>query len=356
MKKKKDDLNVFITEIDMNKEEYKNSIDKLNNAIKNSFSNKIISSKYINYDSFEKSKIDLEPSRLMRVINQGGSTQKLKDEISELEDLIVKKTEELDNKDKSIEEKTVAIDNLTKVIDDLNSKQRIQHLLNSVTDRVHTKILEDENFRNKFSFDGEAEAFVVSVDIRRSTELMLKAKTPKLFADFITTLCAKIEDIFKENFGVVDKFTGDGILAFFPTFFSGDDSGYYALDSAKKSIIAFQECYKEYRTSFNTILRDVGLGIGVDYGSVHFVQMAGNLTIVGRPVVYACRMGGAPANRIFINQPAFEKINERYSSITNIEESFIEIKHEGSLICYDVNLTNKKFSPAEPDWFQKNNI
>lgn len=114
--------------------------------------------------------------------------------------------------------KTIEINNLTAMIDELNSKQRIQHLLNSVTEKAHDSILEDEAFRGTFSSEGESKAFVVSVDIRRSTELMLKARTPRLFADFITTLCAKIEYIFKENWGVVDKFTGDGILAFFPKF------------------------------------------------------------------------------------------------------------------------------------------
>jgi len=36
-------------------------------------------------------------------------------------------------------------------------------------------------------------------------------------------------NIVRKHFGVVDKFTGDGILCFFPEFFCGLDAGYYAL-------------------------------------------------------------------------------------------------------------------------------
>lgn len=123
-----------------------------------------------------------------------------------------------------------------------------------------------------------------------------------------------------------------------------------------KSISAFKDCYKDYRTSFSTVLRDVGIGIGIDYGDVHFVQMAGNLTIVGQPVVYACRMGGAPANKIYINQPAFEEISRLYSAITTIEESAIEIKHEGGLLCYDTQLKNNTFAPKIPEWAKNKRV
>jgi class 3 adenylate cyclase len=179
---------------------------------------------------------------------------------------------------------------------------------------------------------------------------MLKARSPKLFADFITTLCGDLEDIFKRNWAVVDKFTGDGILAFFPEFFSGPDAGFLALRAAKQANDAFSRRYREFRTSFTTILNDVGLGTGIDYGKVHQVRMAGALTIVGQPVVYACRMGGAPAGKILMNQPAFEVISSRYENLTMIDETLISIKAEGDLVAYAVRLLNKDFTPESPGW------
>jgi hypothetical protein len=94
----------------------------------------------------------------------------------------------------------------------------------------------------------------------------------------------------------------------------------------------------------------VGLGSGIDYGKVHLVRMAGSLTIVGQPVVYACRLGGAPAGKIFLNQPAFEQITEKYSHITTISEVSIDIKSEGALICYEAKLLEKNYTPSLPEW------
>ena len=179
---------------------------------------------------------------------------------------------------------------------------------------------------------------------------MLKARSPKLFAGFITTLCSDLERIFKDNWAIVDKFTGDGILAFFPEFFSGPDAGYHALRASRQANEAFIRRYKEFRTSFSTVLNDVGLGIGIDFGKIHLLRMAGALTIVGQPVVYACRMGGAPAGHTLLNQPAYEVVAERYAHLTTIEESQITIKAEGNLIAYDVKLTGKAFSPASAKW------
>ncbi len=90
----------------------------------------------------------------------------------------------------------------------------------------------------------------------------------------------------------------------FPEFFSGKDAGYYALAAADACHATFEKHYRAHRNSFRSVLKDVGLGIGVDYGECHLVLVAGNLTIVGSPVVYACRLGGAPAGLTLLNQPA----------------------------------------------------
>ena len=275
---------------------------------------------------------------------------RLRAEISVLETKAREQAEEIskhtDDKKKAAEE----IDKLRGIIDELHSKQGLQHLLRCVSSNAHEKIESDEEFRSQFTSEAEVNAFVVSVDIRRSTELMLKARSPKLFADFITSLCGDLEKIFKQNWAVVDKFTGDGILAFFPEFFSGPDAGFLALRAAKQANDAFSNRYREFRTSFTTVLKDVGLGTGIDYGKVHQVRMAGALTIVGQPVVYACRMGGAPAGKILMNQPAFEVINSRYETLTMISETSISIKAEGDLVAYDVQLLKRDFTPKSPGW------
>ena len=284
-------------------------------------------------DNLKKYEIDSEINKLQ------------KDQTNLIQNILNAKDKK-DDEEKYREE----IEKLEQNIKALNHKRDIQYLLDSVKPKAHSIIEKDKKFRELFTANEEVNSFVVSVDIRRSTELMLKARSPKLFADFITTLCGDLENIFKKNYAVVDKFTGDGILAFFPEFFSGEDSGYLTLKASKEANEAFDKIYKKFRSSFSTVLKDVGLGIGIDYGKVHQVRMAGAFTIVGQPVVYACRLSGAPANKIFINQPAYEIITDKYPHLTIIEETSIEIKSEGSLICYDTRLTNKAYTIKPPDW------
>lgn len=275
----------------------------------------------------------------------------LEKEIDSLREQARSQGEEIRRRTANNEKDSKEIENLRKIVEEMQRKQDIQHLLNSVSAEAGPKIESDDEFRRKFTSDSFS--FVVSVDIRRSTELMLKARTPKLFADFITTLCGDLVDIFKRNLGVVDKFTGDGILAFFPDFYSGEDAGYLALRAAAEATQAFEVRYRQFRSSFSVILSDVGLGIGIDYGDVHLVRMAGALTIVGQPVVYACRMGGAPAGRIYLNQGAYDQISDRYAHLVNIQETTISIKGDGALVAYDVALTGRGHSPCSPAWLSE---
>jgi class 3 adenylate cyclase len=154
----------------------------------------------------------------------------------------------------------------------------------------------------------------------------------------------------KECYGVFDKFTGDGILAFFPEFFSGPDAAFYAIQAASRCHVMFENKYREFRTSFSAILNDVGLGIGIDYGLANLAQMAGGLTVVGVPVVYACRLGGAPAGKTLLNQPAFEKITERLSTICFVRETELDLKHEGRALAYEVTLNTSRYMPQPPIW------
>lgn len=233
---------------------------------------------------------------------------------------------------------------------ELEKKYELDFLLSRVTPKSHEALLQSPTLMDKFFNTAESTAFVMSVDIRRSTELMLKARKPELFARFIGTLCSKLEDIIKEQSGVFDKFTGDGILAFFPEHFSGKDNGYRALSASRACHKLFEDTYREYRSSFSTIMADVGLGIGIDFGPVHFLKVASGLTVVGSPVVYACRLSGAPAGHTYLNQPAYEIIADQHGGHFSITEAKLNIKHEGDIICYDAALTKNSYKAQPSAW------
>jgi class 3 adenylate cyclase len=271
-------------------------------------------------------------------------------ELNALQKKIEQQATALHQEAKSREDKEQRIAQLETSIAELNAKKRIEFILSRVNQDAQRLLLESEEFRLEFLQKTECNAFVIAVDIRQSTALMLKARKPEAFAEFITTLCSDLMRIITDHYGVFDKFTGDGVLAFFPDFYSGDDAAYHAITSAAKCHESFREHYDRFRKSFSSILTDVGLGIGIDFGSVHLVQMAGGLTVVGAPVVYACRLSGAPPGHTYVNQPAYEILSDRFSGYCFIDETRLDIKHEGGMLAYNVRLNGRSINPRPPQW------
>lgn len=239
---------------------------------------------------------------------------------------------------------------LEQKVKDLSDKVRLNFLLDSVNKDGQRVLTKSPPFQQLFLGQTETPAFVMSIDIRRSTELMLKARNAQAFASFITELCKELMDIIKESYGVIDKFSGDGVLAFFPEFYSGTDAAYRTICTAAACHSAFSRRYANSRASFKSILNNVGLGIGIDYGNVHLVKKAAGLTVVGEPVVYACRLSAAPAGKTLLNQPAYEKVMEKFGAYCFVYETELEIKHEGSMLAYAVTLNDKNHVPNIPDW------
>jgi len=282
---------------------------------------------------------------------------KIRPKVGELESEINKLKSEINQKAQALLEQELDANQKEKQIRELESKlkalgekQSLSHLLNRVRSSAQQKLLSSTKFRALFDQDSPRQAYVLSIDIRRSTELMLKAREPKLYAQFIITLASRLRDVILENYGIFDKFTGDGILAFFPEFYSGKDAGYFAVKAASDCHKIFTAHYEANKHCFISILKDIGLGIGIDYGQVQIVQIGGDFTVVGTPVVYACRMGGADARHTFINQPAFEQLFDKYSAICDFDSREIDIKHEGKTLAYSVELNGKKYSPILPEW------
>lgn len=242
------------------------------------------------------------------------------------------------------------INELEKLNKELKTMLELDFLLTRVNPAAQKMLRKSEDFRKKFFNKSECNSLVMSVDIRRSTELMLKSRSPEKFSDFITLLCSDLIKIITDNYGVVDKFTGDGVLAFFPDFYSGRDAGLYAVRTAAQCHTAFNNHYKSGRGTFLSVLTDVGLGIGIDYGKTQLVHMAGGLTVVGAPVVYACRLAGAPAGKTYLNQPAYEEVSRIAADTVIFNETSLDIKHEGSILAYDMQIRSEEVTAQTPEW------
>ncbi len=225
----------------------------------------------------------------------------------------------------------------------------IKQLSIQTTDSTQNTIPELTKFISLLSSEESFHCYVITVDIRRSTELMLKAKSSMHFQQFIVRLCEGLKAIILSNYGVFDKFTGDGVLAFFPNFHSGKDAGQLALKTAFEAHQFFDAHYRKNRNCFSTILRDVGLGIGIDYGEANLVRI-NSFTVVGHPVVYACRLSSANPGETLINQPAYEDIQSKYPGMFNIEETSLNIKTDGNIVVYKATSNGSELKPMIPAW------
>lgn len=275
---------------------------------------------------------------------------KLEAEIAELRRRSDEHLSALTKEKISRDEKEKQVGALQATLEELRAKDRLGFLLSRVNQDAQKQLLRSTEFQKQFLESRECKAVVMAVDIRRSTELMLKARTPEDFAEFITTLCSDLMRIIVDSYGVFDKFTGDGVLAFFPDFYSGDDAAFLAVSAADRCHTTFNSHYHNSRKSFTSILTDIGLGIGIDFGRVHLVQVAGGLTVVGAPVVYACRLSQAPSGLTLANQPAYEVISERCGGSCFTAERELEIKHEGRMLAYEVKLNSRPYTPSVPSW------
>ncbi len=231
---------------------------------------------------------------------------------------------------------------------ELEKQSRLSNILSSIEDAAQKLLLADESFADQFS-KGSCSAYVMSVDIRKSTDLMLKTVKPSEFALFIRKLCDSLRLVVLSNHGVFDKFTGDGILAFFPDFYSGEDAGYLSVKAADECHRVFKATYEAHLDCFTTARNDAGLGIGIDCGQVDLVTNLEGLTVVGPPVVYACRFAGAPAHTTLLNQQAYKRIFERYSAFCSFERTAVAVKNEGDF-AYPVVLNGKAYEPKQPPW------
>jgi class 3 adenylate cyclase len=257
---------------------------------------------------------------------------------------------------------------------------RLSPVLSRVSQRAHDQLVASPRVLVKLlsaagplvqcraaDVDGRSSpAFVVSVDLRKSTELMLKIvpESSGAYASILMRMCERMRDAMKEEFAIFDKFTGDGVLAFFPSFFSGRrrDVAYRAIAAAERCHKLFDEFYEDFwphllsvpipGNAEEAVPDAVGLGIGIDYGVVRLVNVGDELTIVGAPVVYACRMSGsAHACSTLLNQRAFDVVKaDGLLDYLKWTQEAVRIKHEGSRsVAYRVRLKSRQSSPTE-EW------
>jgi class 3 adenylate cyclase len=329
------------------KDEHEDNLEAVNMSLKQKYA-RILRNDIVHYRPLEMFKWDdLNDNNIMvydTKLNFDSQRHDLQKQVTD----ILKEFNEAKKEHKETKE---ILGKLEATYQQLEAKDKVNHILSRINEVGRQKVLSSQKFLDQFQDKTPCDSVVVSIDIRKSTELMLKARKPELFSEFITELSHQLSTCIIENFGIFDKFTGDGILAFFPKFYSGEQAIIRAIKAATECHQIFNKHYNDSRHCFSVFIKDVGLGIGIDYGNVTLLNSSNELTVVGIPVVYACRMSGAQAGTTILNQPAKEEV-ERLSKVqTKFVETEINIKNEGVALAYMVELNKNVFeSLVLPNW------
>jgi class 3 adenylate cyclase len=156
---------------------------------------------------------------------------------------------------------------------------------------------------------------------------------PELIAVFLNEYLGVAVPIIHENGGIIDKFIGDGILAYFG-FKETDDDGSIgasnAIIAALKIKKAFQFFKKNWLDIWSTVTNfdtNIDIKCGINTGSV-LVGLMGSqerdqFTVIGTHVNLASRMEGiAEADQIVLSQYTKEKVSQKFNMET------IQIKEE----------------------------
>ena len=266
-------------------------------------------------------------------------------------DKILERSENLALPDKKSERKS-PVERLFEY-KDLEKQLKLVKYIKRVNELAADKILDDKNFADKFINTQDFCAVILSVDIRRSTELMLKCKSAEVYVEFISVLAEEFENAVKNRFGVYDKFTGDGFLSFFPDFYSGKEALVNAVLCAADCKEIFDTVFDEYKENFDLGQTVTGIGGGIDVGRVYAEGGEVEYSVVGAPVVYACRFSSAPSGHLYLTENAKSAMDLVNGGRFSLSETSIPIKHENNMRAFDIFLEEvfpEKISCSLPDW------
>ena len=141
--------------------------------------------------------------------------------------------------------------------------------------------------------------FVMAADIRESTLLMKEAVRFEQFAKIMDKFVSAVRSGIGTPGGWFDKFTGDGFLAYWIAPSTPKEqyqrrfveaAGNLAHTAHELIELFHRRVLEDFRRNSRNLPAHAGLSMGLDAGPGYLVQIAGELTVVGPPVVGAVRM------------------------------------------------------------------
>ena len=133
---------------------------------------------------------------------------------------------------------------------------------------------------------------VLAADVRHSSLLMKEAVDPYRFASTLGGFIKRSRGVVWESRGWFDKFTGDGLLAYWPYTEGTKNSMLLRVFGAVRRLLNdFDQTYvPQFAANSQNYPEQVRLAVGLDDGYASLVTIADEPTIVGPAVVGAVRM------------------------------------------------------------------
>jgi class 3 adenylate cyclase len=174
---------------------------------------------------------------------------------------------------------------------------------------------------------------------------------PELIAVFLNEYLGIAVPIIHENGGIVDKFIGDGILAYFGFKERDDDGSVGALNAIlaalklKKSFQSFKQNWLDIWKTVTNFDTNIDIKCGINTGSV-LVGLMGSeerdqFTVIGTHVNLASRLERiAEADQIVISQYTKQRVVEKFN-LETIQIKEDKIKAFEDIFEYYIVLSNK---------------
>jgi class 3 adenylate cyclase/plastocyanin len=161
---------------------------------------------------------------------------------------------------------------------------------------------------------------------------------PVLVVEFLKEYYTQATNIIHKYDGVLDKFIGDGIMAFFGFHSRDGDENKHAIDAVNAAIElkdSFEKTKKEWvdiwrkKISDETISIGIKCGINTGYALVGYMptKERDDFTAIGTHVNLASRLEGkATGNQIIISSHTKDKIQDHFTTRTILVKPHEEIK------------------------------
>ena len=245
------------------------------------------------------------------------------------------------------EEKTRFLDDINVAISD-NANQKILTRLQRQLDPAIIEYLSDPHA----PLIQSRVMTIVFWDISNFSKLTEVFKDhPELIAVFLNEYLGLAVPIIHEYGGIIDKFIGDGILAYFG-FTEPDVDGSIGASNAilaalklKKAFQVFKQNWLDIWKTVNNFDINIDIKCGVNTGSV-LVGLMGSqerdqFTVIGTHVNLASRLEGiAEADQIVISQYTMEKVEQKFN-LKSIQLREEKIKAFEDIVEYYVVLNQK---------------